>query len=60
MKKNLSEVLGIGAFLSDVLGMDVELGVVIRIIVIESGSRDGRITRGEAKKMKEKTRTMRF
>jgi len=27
MKKNLSEVLGIGAFLSDVLGMDVELGV---------------------------------
>jgi len=57
MKKNLSEVLGIGAFLSDVLGMDVELGVVIRIIVIESGSRDGRITRGKAKKMKEKTKT---
>ena len=49
--------MGIGAFLSDVLGMDVELGVVIRIIVIESGSRDGRITRGEAKKMKEKTKT---
>ena len=34
MKKNLSEVLGIGAFLSYVLGMNVELGVVLRIIVL--------------------------